>query len=182
MPWQVDGRKWHLQQRTSRNETAKHWEPAALEYVVDLVHEEGARAAAAGKGRAGKRAEDAIENVFEPTNWNNRASVEITAPGAPMWFLHALTGGEWLIEFYFRAPPGTFDWRQLNDELGLKTLDERDDLQTYGDWARVDVRPRRDGWDVVVLYVHDQAEIATPAFRRCVRTAIKTYLAGLQDV
>jgi excinuclease ABC subunit A len=186
MPWQVDGRRWHLEQRTSRSETPKHWEPAALEYVVELVQEEGARVAATG-GKAGKargaaaRVTDAGDNVFEPTNWNNRASVEITAPGASMWFLHALTGGEWLIEFYFRAPPGTFDWRKLNDELGLKTLDERDDLQAYGDWARVDVRARRDGWDAVVVYVHDQAEIATPAFRRFIRAAVKAYLAGLQD-
>jgi excinuclease ABC subunit A len=158
MPWQVDGRKWHLEQRTSRDATVRRWEPAALEYVVDLVH------------KAGK---------FEATNWNSQASVEITAAGAPTWFLHALTGGEWLLELYFRVPPGTFKWRELDAELGLKTLDEREDLEVYGDWSRVDVRSRRDGLDAVVVYVHDKAEIDTPAFRRFVKRAVRAYLDAM---
>jgi excinuclease ABC subunit A len=176
MPWQVDGRKWHLAQRSSRDESPRQWEPAALEFVVELVQEEGARLARRSR-RAGRGEEQ--DSVFAPTNWSNRASVEITAPGAELWFLHALTGGQWLLELYFRTPPGTFRWEQLNAELALKTLDEREDLQTYGDWARVDVRDRRDGWDAVVVYVHDQAEIATPAFRRFIRTAVQAYDAGL---
>jgi excinuclease ABC subunit A len=155
MPWQVDGRKWHLEQRSSREATPRRWEPAALEYVLDLVHKMG---------------------QFEPTDWNNQASVEITAPGAPIWFLHALTGGEWLLELYFRVPSGTFHWRSLDAELGLKTLDERDDLESYGDWSRVDVRPRRDGLDAVVIYVHDKSEIDTPAFRRFIKQAVRAYL------
>jgi excinuclease ABC subunit A len=168
VPWQVDGRKWHLEQRSSRDATPRRWEPAALEYVVDLVQRAGR-----GVGRASR------PSAFEPTNWNSQASVEITAPGAPTWFLHALTGGEWLLELYFRTPPGLFKWRELDDELGLKTLDEREDLETYGDWARVDVRSRRDGLDAVVIYVHDKAEIDTPAFRRFIKRAAKAYLGAV---
>jgi excinuclease ABC subunit A len=155
MPWQVDGRKWHLEQRKDRDGKERHWEPAALEHVEQLVQRSGA---------------------FAPTNWNARASVEITAAGAPTWFLHALTGGEWLLELYFRVPPRTFEWLALDERLGLKTLDERDDLETYGDWSRVDVRPRRDGFDAVVIYVHDRAEIDTPAFRGFVKRAARAYL------
>jgi hypothetical protein len=158
MPWQVDGRKWHLEQRDSRNETPRRWEKAALEYVLDLIHKAG---------------------QFDATDWNSRASVEVTVPGAETWFLHALTGGEWLLELYFMVPPGLFKWRALDAELGLKTLDEREDLETYGDWARVDVRPRRNGLDAVVIYVHDRQEIDTPAFRRFVKRAAKAYLAWL---
>ncbi len=155
MPWQVDGRKWHLTQRTDRDGKQTRWEPAALEYVEELVQ------------KAGR---------FEPTNWNNRASVEITAPDAPTWFMHALTGGEWLLELYFRVPSKTFDWIELDERLGLKTLDEREDLPTYGDWSRVDVRPRGDGLEAVVAYVHDKAEIDTPAFRRFIKQAAAAYL------
>ena len=168
MPWQADGRKWHLEQRSSRAERPRRWEPAALEYVLDLVEREG---------RA-QHPPDA-ESAFEPTNWGNRASVEVTAPNAPYWFLHALTGGEWLLELYFRAPPGTFKWIPLDRELGLKTLDEREDLETYGDWSRVDVRPRSDGWDAVVVYAHDKQEIDTPAFRRFIKRAVQVYMDGL---
>ena len=155
MPWQVDGRHWHLEQRSSRNAKETRWQPAALEFVEQLVQ--------ANKG-------------FAPTNWNNRASVEITAAGAETWFLHALTGGEWLLELYFLAPRGAFNARKLNAELKLKTLDERDDLPTYGNWPRVDVRERQNGVDAVVVYVHDREEIDTPAFRRFIKQAATAYL------
>jgi len=49
-------------------------------------------------------------------------------------------------------------------------------LQTYGDWSRVDVRRRQDGLDAVAIYVHDKAEIDTPAFRRFIRQAVSAYL------
>ena len=168
MPWQLDGRKWHLEQRGTRDDQPRRWEPAALEYVVDLVQKAGHAARPSG-----------ADNLFAPTNWNERASIEITAPDAPYWFLHALTGGEWLLELYFRAPPGAFKWRALDADLGLKTLDEREDLETYGDWARVDVRPRVDGWEAVVVYVHDRAEIDTTEFRKFIKQAVAAYRKGL---
>ncbi|MBU0638540.1 MAG: ATP-binding cassette domain-containing protein [Planctomycetes bacterium] len=159
MPWQVDGRRWHLSQRTSRAAQPTRWESAALEYVEKLVQQAG---------------------DFAPTNWNNRASVEITARGADAWFLHALTGGEWLLELYFHAPRDAFDWLKLEAQLGLRTLDERDDLPTYGDWARVDVRRRRGAFDAVVVYVHDKAEISTPGFRKFIKQAASAYLKAVR--
>ncbi|MEW6252191.1 MAG: ATP-binding cassette domain-containing protein, partial [Planctomycetota bacterium] len=197
MPWQVDGRKWHLEQRSSRADQPRHWEPAALEFVLDLVHAEGRRVfgkprrvgARPASSRAGAPAqpervgadqpERVPDSIFAPTNWNNRASVEVTAPGAAHWFLHALTGGEWLLELYFRAPPGTFRPRALDAQLDLKPLDQRPDIQAYGDWPRVDVRERRDGLDAVVVYVHDQAEIDTRGFRQFVRDAVSAYAAEI---
>jgi excinuclease ABC subunit A len=175
MPWQVDGRKWHLEQRTSRADKPVRWEAAALEFVVGLVQAEGRRQRAA---RAARGASDA-ESAFAPTNWNDRASVEITAPGADKWFMHALTGGEWLLELYFRVPPGKFSAAVLERQIGLKTLDQREDLETYGDWARVDVRERCDGIDVAVVYVHDRAEIDTAGFRKFVKDAVNAYLKGV---
>jgi len=249
MPWQIDGRRWHLLDRTDRDGKPRRWEPAALEYVIDLVEQIGRELARATGGRGSRRAVNpnperqpgaeppnpqrqrgalahahdpnparqgqghhpssdeapstpsllrrpALDarrgqasvptSLFSPTNWNNRASVEITAPDAPVWFLHALTGGEWLLELYFRVPQGgtavsplSFDPRDLNRRLGLKTLDERTDLPIYGDWPRVEVRPRHDGFDAVAIYVHDKAEIATPAFRRFVKDTAKAYLRML---
>jgi len=159
MPWQTDGRKWHLEQRRSRKESPTRWEPAALEYILDQVQK-------AGRG------------AFAETNWSNRASVEITAPGVKQWFLHVLTGGEWLLECYFMVPKGTFNWVELDEQIGLETLDEREDLETYGDWARVDVRPRRGRLDAVVVYVHDRREIDTPGFRKFIREAVAACLAA----
>jgi excinuclease ABC subunit A len=160
MPWQVDGRAWHLEKRESRNARERHWEPEALDFVLERVHEAG---------------------EFKPTNWNSQSTVEVTAKGASVWFLHALTGGEWVLELTLRAPEGTFDWEELNDALGLKTLDERDDILSYGDWARVDVRPRLDGVDAIVIYIHDREEIDTPAFREFIKTAVDIYFENLVD-
>jgi len=157
MPWQADGRKWHLEQRRSRTETPRRWESQALEYVLELVQKAG---------------------EFQPTDWNNRASVEVGAAGMETWFLHALTGSEWLVELYFRVPPGTFKWQELDVQLGLKTLDEREDLETYGDWSRVDVRPRRAAMDAVWVGVHDKSEIDTPGFRKFVKAAAQAYFGS----
>ncbi|MGE0481065.1 MAG: ATP-binding cassette domain-containing protein [Phycisphaerae bacterium] len=155
VPWQIDGRKWHLEQRPSRDGKPVRWEPAALEYVEQLIQ------------RSGR---------FAPTRWNNRASVEIAAAGADEWFFHALTGGEWLLALYFHVPRGRFEASKLNAQLRLPTLDERGDLQTYGDWARVDVRKHLGGVDAVAIHVHDRKEIDTPAFRRFVKDAAAAYL------
>ncbi|HMQ14979.1 MAG TPA: ATP-binding cassette domain-containing protein, partial [Phycisphaerae bacterium] len=163
LPWQIDGRRWHLEQRPTRGGGVVRWEPEALLYVEQLVQQ-------VGKGR------------FGPTNWNERASIEIAAPGADAWFLHILTGGEWLLELYFLVPRGTFRQPDLDRRLGLMTLDEREDLQTYGDWSRVDVRPRQGGIDAVAVYVHDRAEIDTPGFRRFVRDAVAAHLRELAPV
>ena len=62
MPWQVDGRQWHLEQRQSRAENATKWEPQALEYVFELIH-------------------NARKMAFPQTTCIARASVEVTAPG-----------------------------------------------------------------------------------------------------
>jgi excinuclease ABC subunit A len=169
-PWQTDGRRWHLDQRDSRGGKQRRWEPAALEFVLDLVH-----AAGDEQSRIQNPKSKATPFRLAPTNWNDRASVEIIAEGADKWFLHALTGGEWLIELYFRVPAGTFDAKQLNRQVGLKTLDERDDIQAYGSWPRVDVRERADGPDAIAVYVHDKAEIDTPAFRVFVKKAVAAY-------
>lgn len=157
-PWKLDGRAWHLEQRTSREGRPRRWEPQALLYIEELIQK---------------------TKKFAPTRWNERASVEIRADDAEHWFMHALTGGEWLLEVYLTVPRGVFRKLDLISELKLKTLDEREDLQTYGNWQRVDVRQRWGGLDVIVLYVHDKAEIDTLAFRRLVKRAMDAYLTGV---
>ena len=154
-PWQQDGRRWHLEQRTSRDGKPVRWEPAALEYVEQVIQ------------KAGR---------FAPTNWSERASVEITASGADDWFFHALTGGEWLLDLYFHVPRGRFDAKKLDRELALPPLDDRADLPVYGSRRRVELRPRKGAFDAIAISVHDRREIDTPAFRRFVRDAAAAYL------
>ena len=172
MPWQRDGRRWHTQQRISRDAKAIEWEGAALEYVVDQLER-------IGKSR------------LAPTNWNDRARVEILAKAPPglaktvvPWFLHALTAGRWLLDLSFRVPKGTLALRPLNTKLGLKPLDQRDDVQAYGPGPRVQIRAALNRMDQVRVLVYDKKEIATPGFRSFLKAALSAYLehvAGLAE-
>jgi excinuclease ABC subunit A len=106
MPWQRDGRAWHTRERRDRRGQPIQWESAALEFVVDRIAE-------LGGGR------------FTEPDWNDQARVEIKAPGSKTpWFLHALTGGQWLLDLNFRVPARRFKRDELSARLGLKTLDE----------------------------------------------------------
>lgn len=164
MPWQRDGRRWHTQERTSRDGKAVDWEGAALGYIVDLIEK-------AGKSR------------LLPTDWNDRARVEIIAAapeGVPKaavpWLMHALTGGRWMVDLLFRVPSGAFSQRKLAASLNLKTLDERDDIPAYSSTSRVIVRPRQQDMDQVRIQVHDKKEISTPGFKSFIESVVKAYL------
>ncbi len=164
MPWERDGKKWHTQDRLSRDGKSVDWEGAALEHLVTQIEKRG-------KGR------------LQPTGWNDRARVEIVAAApagvaqsAVPWFLHALTGGRWMVDCLFRVPSGTFNGRTLNRELGLLTLNERDDIHAYSAEPRVHVRPAGEGFDQVRVQIHDKKEISTRAFDQFIRKGIDAYL------
>jgi len=170
MPWERDGVKWHTEQRLCHEGKTVEWEGAALQFVVREIEK-------LGKGK------------LQPTDWNDRARVEIVgkspkgvAQSSVQWFLHALTGGQWLIGLYFRIPEGCFQESSLSKSLGLKPLDDREDVHAYGQAARVQFRPPREGMDQVRITVHDKKEIATPAFLAFLKKAVASYLEHLDGM
>ena len=89
MPWQSDGRRWHIVDRVGHKGQPPPLGRGALERVVDAI-----------EAREG----------FRPTGWNDRSVVEITGQKwTGGWFFHALTGDEWLLAFKIRVPKKTFD-------------------------------------------------------------------------
>ena len=57
---------------------------------------------------------------FAPTNWNSRTVVEITGEKkSDGWFLHAVTGEEWLLQLKFRVAKKSF---QRDERLRGSTL------------------------------------------------------------
>ncbi len=83
MPWQTDGRRWHTVERVTSDGKPCRWEGAMLDWLDERIHELGA---------------------FADTNWGQRSVVEIAAPNRSQgWFLHALTGQEWLLRLVFRV-------------------------------------------------------------------------------
>ncbi len=170
MPWQRDGRRWHVYDRVSREGKPVRWQGEALACIIDHIEKHG-------------------KGSLLPTDWNDRARVEVCARApdglaqtAVPWLLHALTGGEWLLECYFKLPRGTFKQRALEKQLKLGTLDDRDDIQKYGNEPRVLVRERHNETDMLRLRVFDRKEIDTPGFRAFLKDAVAAYLAHVASL
>jgi excinuclease ABC subunit A len=160
MPWQVDGRRWHTVDRVGHTGRPCRWEGEALARVVDRLE---------------------AEPALGPVNWNDRSVVEVTGPGAAgTWFLHALTGDEWLLTLRFRVKRSTFREDELQAALGLKSLDELDELPVYGRSDRVRVKNLKGPWQEVTITVHWLREIDTAAFRRFLDRAIASYVDRTQ--
>jgi len=162
LPWKVDGRKWHTQDRPARNGKPCRWEGAALAYVVDLIEQ--------------------YEGLQE-ANWNDPSTVEITASAkvGSGWFFHALTGDEWLVRLYFRVPKGTFDPDEIAAELDLTPVDDMDDIPVYGRGKRVKVNSTKGPFQEIAIDVHTRKEIDTPAFREFVESAIAEYVGRVEE-
>src|SRR5262249_1787577 len=88
MPWEADGKRWHTQDRVSYGGKPCRWDGEILTFVEGLVHEAG---------------------LFGETDWSQRTVVEIAAPTKSQgWFLHAMTGDEWMVRLVFRVGKTTF--------------------------------------------------------------------------
>ena len=235
MPWQINGRKWHLVDRLAQNSKPCRWEGAALERVIDYLEAElveaadvpsqqptktkpkkksvalvaeseeveaggskNSRAAALKSQLTGKLAgklmtaakleQDQLARgdsaTIDPharltTNWEERSVVEVIGPDTSRgWFLHAMTGDEWLLTLKFRVPERTFQETLLAASLKLKSVDDIREIEAYGRGDRVRVKEETMGpWQEVVITVHWLSEIDTPAFWEFLGTAKKAYLA-----
>ncbi len=160
MPWTADGRRWHTQQRVTTEGKAIRWEGALLDWLEEKIHQLG---------------------PFSDTNWNHRSVVEIAAPVKSQgWFLHAMTGQEWLLRLVFRVGRNTFTQNELVQSLGIKPLNETEGLQVYSNEERVWVTNHKGPWQSVTLLVHRQSEIATPAFDAFLKKANASFRATIQ--
>ena len=145
MPWQTDGRKWHTTDRVAHNGNPARWEGDALALVIDDIE---------------------ADTQFAPVNWNNRTVVEMMGQEKKGgWFLHALTGDEWLLTLKFRVKKNTFTLADLQDRLALTPIDNLDELPIYGRSDRVRVKNLKGPWQEITITVHWLKEIDTPEFR-----------------
>ena len=143
MPWQIDGRQWHTQDRVGRRGEPCHWDGRILERVIDRLQQRG---------------------DFQ-TDWSSRSVVEVTGETKTRgWFLHAITGEAWLVKLKFRTGAALAASRQLAGVLDLKTLNELDEIPLYGNEPRVRCRRQRGPWQEVEIRVHRLEEIDTPVF------------------
>ena len=118
MPWEVDGRRWHTQDRVGRNGEPCRWDGRIL--------------AARRRPHPGTRASSA-----RPTGTRAASSRSPARRRVDGWFFHAITGETWLLKMKFRTAKGTFRREQLVSQLDLKPLNEMPDLPLYGNEPRV---------------------------------------------
>jgi excinuclease ABC subunit A len=91
-PWEIDGRKWHTQDRVAGNGRPARWDGRILETIVDRIE-------AAGQGG------------FAPTEWSQRGVVRVKGGDearVAFPFFHATTSSEWVVTLRFFVPKGTF--------------------------------------------------------------------------
>jgi excinuclease ABC subunit A len=156
MPWEVDGRGWHTRDRVARDGRPCRWDGRIVDAIERRIQELG---------------------KFSPTNWNNRSIVEIAATKKTAgWFFHAITGERWLVKLKFRTAKKTFERDKLVVDLGLKPLNDIDEIEAYGRGPRVKCKNLRGPWQEVQIDAHSWQEIDTPAFWSFLERAV----AGFQ--
>jgi excinuclease ABC subunit A len=156
MPWEIDGRGWHTRDRVARDGRDCQWDGRILDAVERQIHKLG---------------------QFGETNWNNRSIVEITGERkSDGWFFHAITAERWLVKLKFRTAKKTFERDKLVADLGLKPLNDLDEVEAYGRGPRVKCKNLRGPWQEVQIDAHSWEEIDTSAFWSFLERAV----AGFQ--
>ena len=157
MPWEVDGRKWHTVDGLANNGKPRRWKGEILARIIDEL--------------------ESTEN-FSPTNWNERSTVEVAAKAKGIgWFLHAFTGDEWLLTLKFRVPKRTFIEATLIADLGLKDVNDLDEIPVYNRQPRVRIRPSTNGpFEDITISIVDVAETTTVAFQSFYAKAVQSFI------
>src|SRR5262249_14118390 len=138
MPWEADGKRWHTQDRVSYGGKPCRWDGEILTFVEGLVHEAG---------------------LFGETDWSQRTGVEIAAPTkSQCWFVHAMTGDEWMVRLVFRVGKTTFKGPDLAARLKIKPLNKVEGVQVYGNEERVWVTNHDGPWQSVTVKVLKKEE------------------------
>lgn len=159
-PWEIDGRKWHTQDRVARNGRPARWDGQLLGRIVDRVE----KLAAGG---------------LAPTNWSERGVVRIDGLakerkiGFP--FLHATTSGEWVLTLRFFVPRSTFRTSTVEGLLKLVSFHESP-TPVLSDAPRVKIETMGP-FDEIVITGHSAAEFETLGFETFLNKAVIAYLS-----
>ncbi len=166
-PWEIDGRAWHTGGRPSRNGNPVRWEGKLIAHVVDVVERE-ARGVEAGD----------CATTLAPAEWSERDVVRVrlqARDGVRHPFLHASTGGEWVVLLRFYLPPSSFRLKDLDRMLALEPFIK---LQkpVLSDLPRVtvnDIGPRQE----IQIVVHFAEDVETEGFETFLAEAVRLVLS-----
>ncbi len=155
LPWEEDPIGWHTRDRITTGGRPCRWDGEILPWVIDRIQKLG---------------------DFSEANWNHRTIVEVPAKNKSQgWFLHAMTGQEWLLRLVFRVGRNAFKQADLERRLGLKPFNEADGAASCNREDRVQVANRKGPWQEVALLVNQREEIDTPAFHQFLKEAAAAF-------
>jgi len=153
-PWEVDGEKWHTQDRVSEQGESPAWHDDTLI--------EFARQAARLPGAA------------EP-DWSNRTRVEFGAQGREDWFARVRTDRKWYLELIFHTEKGAFDEEDLAEALTLPPWDEIEGLPFYGKGSRVRILTHAQHHDRITIQAHFKKDVTSAGFKDFLMAAWRRY-------
>jgi excinuclease ABC subunit A len=155
LPWEVDPVRWHTQDRVTTQGRPAKWEGEILPWLIEQIEKLG---------------------EFSEPNWNSRTIVEVAAKNKSQgWFLHAMTGQEWILRLVFRVAKNSFKQAEVESRLALPPLDEIPGVQCYNRDARVEASNRKGPWQEVAVLAFRRSELDTPAFRQFLRDAVAAF-------
>ena len=155
LPWQADGRRWHTQDSMDRAGNPIRWDRQVLVKLLEKI--------------------EAIEG-FAPVSFENRSIVEVSGPVKSRgWFLHAITAETWLLKLKFRVPRRAFTKGQLEALLELKTLNQIDEIEAYGNESRIKAKAAGQ-WMELEIRAYTLDEIDTEKFWNWLQEASFAFL------
>jgi excinuclease ABC subunit A len=159
-PWQVDGRKWHLESGLDRQGKPVLWERAMLRPVLERIEASG---------------------LFGEIDWNSNSVVEVPAKIKTRgWFCHAFTAESPWLKLKFRIPKGYFTKSELLERLKLPLLSSIQGIQAFHRSPRTYVEVSAD-WQEVEVRPHFRSEIDNPVFWNWLDQAIKAFSEATSD-
>ena len=115
---------------------------------------------------------------FASPNFAERSIVEVSGKTKGSgWFLHAHTGDEWMLSVKFRVGKKAFDEETLSRDLGLKDVNDLDEIPVYNRQPRVRIRPAANGpFEDVTIVLLKPSDMETPAFETFFAAAQQSFL------
>ncbi|MFQ6132512.1 MAG: excinuclease ABC subunit UvrA [Armatimonadota bacterium] len=160
-PWELDGRKWHTEERLRRSRGRQVWQGEALGLLVDLICD---------------------TDQLAEAQWDARDRVVVHHAGARQPFCTIKTSPRLAFRAELLVEAGKFDEEQLRKRLKLKPWKETPGCER-GRGPRLSLARGRT-FDRVGLAVNRREEIDTKNFRTFLQVALRGYrqAAGVQEI
>ncbi|MBI2194093.1 MAG: excinuclease ABC subunit UvrA [Planctomycetes bacterium] len=153
MPWQADGRQWHLRDRLTRQGDKPLWDPKVLARPVEHI----------------------LSDPDFEAHWGDRDAFSIGLKGKRMpFFIGHSTGRRWAF-FKVRIPRNYCTTEEIAKRLALPTFNDLRGYPCYGDWVRVWKRTAGKTFDEVSVCPAVIGDVDTPAMRQFLAAAMQAF-------